>query len=84
MDTALCPVECVNSACTPPDFIERNGAWLLTMIGIVGGGMGAVLTYFLKSRCTYIDVCCVKCRRDPLPLQETDISKKVVEREEAV
>lgn len=68
MESIVCPVECVNSACTPPDFIERNGTWLLTMIGVVGGGLGAVLTYFLKSRCTSIDVCCVKCRRDPLPV----------------
>ncbi len=73
----VCPVECVNSACTPPDFIERNGTWLLTMIGVVGGGLGAVLTYFLKSRCTDIDVCCVKCRRDPLPVSEVcNISNK--------
>lgn len=63
---AMCPLECVNAACSPPDFIERNGTWLLTLIGVAGGGMGAILTYFLKSRCTRIDLCCLKCRRDPL------------------
>lgn len=65
---AMCPLECVNAACSPPDFIERNGTWLLTLIGIAGGGMGAMLTYFLKSRCTRIDLCWgyLKCRRDPL------------------
>ena len=32
MDTIVCPVECVGVGCDQPDFIERNGAWLLTIV----------------------------------------------------
>jgi tryptophanyl-tRNA synthetase len=41
-------------------------ATLLTLVGLVGGGLGSVLVYFLKSRCTEVECCCVKCKRDVL------------------
>ena len=69
--SAECPLECVqavHSACDP-DFLEKNGAWLLTVIGGLGGCFGMMLTYFLNSRCRRIDMCGCSCVRDVLPAQ---------------
>ena len=41
-------------------------ATLITLVGLVGGGLGTLLVYFLKSRCTEVECCCVKCKRDVL------------------
>ena len=41
-------------------------ASLITIIGMVGGGCGTLLVYFLKSRCTEIECCCMRCKRDVL------------------
>ena len=51
-----------------PDFIERNGAWLLSVLGVIGTCTGYVLVYFLKSRCSYIRFCGVECHRDTLDM----------------
>ena len=51
-----------------PDFIERNGAWLLTVLGIVSACVSATLVYFLKSRCRSIKCCGMECERDVLDL----------------
>ena len=71
-----CPIECVRSACPDPDFIEKNGAWLLTVIGLLTGCVGATLTYFLKSRCKRIKVCGLSCDREPLAIETTEIEVK--------
>jgi len=42
-------------------------SFILTVIGLVGGGLSALLVYFLKSRCTDISCCCISCKRDVLP-----------------
>ena len=31
-----------------PDFIMRNGGWLITVVGVFSACVGGVLTYFLK------------------------------------
>ena len=41
-------------------------ATLITLVGLVGGGLGSLLVYFLKSRCTEVSCFCVKCKRDVL------------------
>lgn len=64
-----CPLECVKDR---PDFIERNGAWLLSVIASVSACVGYCLSYFLKSRCKKIDCCGMKCDRTPLELNSTD------------
>ena len=65
----MCPFECINSGCVTPDFLERHGSWVLTVIVGVTGCLGMVLTYFLKSRCSRIYCCCgVKCFRDVIEL----------------
>ena len=59
-----CPVECVRLGCPEPDFLERNGAFLLTVIAGATGLIGVCLTYFLKSRCKNIRTPCVSCDRE--------------------
>ena len=52
-----------------PDFIERNGAWLLSVLGVTTACVSGVLAYFLKSRCSRIKCCGVECERDVLNLE---------------
>ena len=59
--------------CPERDFIERNGTWLLTVVGMLCACTGGVLTYFLKSRCYLIKVCCVECKRDVIALDPENV-----------
>ena len=68
-----CPIQCVRSACPDPDFIEKNGTWLLTAIAGVTGTLGVLLTYFLKSRCKKLQCCCIKVERDPVVITSDDL-----------
>ena len=68
-----CPIECVRAACPDPDFIEKNGTWLLTAIGGITATMGVLLTYFLKSRCRKMECCCLKIDRDPIAITEAEV-----------
>ena len=47
-----------------PDFIQRNGVWLLTLMGLLAACLGGVLTCVLKSRCRTINACGMRCDRD--------------------
>lgn len=55
-----------------PDFIERNGAWLLSVFGIVSACVSGMFVYFLKSRCTRIACCGSECVRSPINLDVVD------------
>jgi len=71
-----CPIQCINRdlICeSPPDFLEKHSTFFITFIGVVGGGVGVLLTYFLKSRCTEISCFGLFCKRKPLDLNETDV-----------
>jgi hypothetical protein len=68
----LCPLECVRYGCPEPDFLEKNGAWLLSVIAGLCSCMGMTLTYFLKSRCREIACCGVQCTRDVVEIKTTD------------
>ena len=76
-----CPVECLTTAkdvaCPDADFIERNGAWLLTVIGAAAGCMGTVLTYLLRSRCSKISCWGAECVRDVVKLNPGDVNVQV-------
>lgn len=72
-----CPIDCVNSGCPQPDFIERNGAWVLTIAGMGAACVGTVLTYFLKSRCRKIRCCGLECDRTPVELDAADVEIEV-------
>ena len=71
-----------------PDFLERNGTFLLTALGLMGGCVGSMMVYFLKSRCSEIKLCwgCVNCVRQPLPVDMVEVSAnpRVVRNDEAV
>jgi hypothetical protein len=56
-----------------PDFIERNGTWILSMIGVLGACMGGLCVYMIKSRCTKIKLCGMECERDVLALDPSEI-----------
>jgi len=72
-----CPVECLVTAkqvsCPDPDFIERNGAWVLTIVGVGVGCVGTLFTYLLKSRCSKIGFCGLNCERDVVKLNQSQI-----------
>jgi hypothetical protein len=57
----------------PPDFIQKNGAWLITIIGLVSACGGLVFTYFLKSRCSEIKCFGLSCKRQVLDLAANEI-----------
>ena len=50
-----------------------NATFILTMTGMIGTGIGVLLTYFLKSRCTMVKCCCMECTRQPIDLQPSSI-----------
>lgn len=54
-----------------PDWIDDT--FILTMIGMLGGGGAACLAYFLRSRCRSIKCCCVSCERDVIELQPQSV-----------
>ena len=68
-----CPISCVRSACPDPDFLEKHSTFVLTICTLLGGGIGVVLTYFLKSRCKTIKTPCLSCDRDVIQLDSKDI-----------
>ena len=54
----------------PPDFLEKHGAWVLTIIGVTTGCLGTLFAYFLKSRCKKIKACGFECDRDVLDAKD--------------
>ena len=68
--SSMTPDECIQYLQAfkgdPPDFLEKHGAWLLTVIGAAVGCVGTLTAYFLKSRCRTIKCWGMSCVRDPL------------------
>ena len=54
------------------EFVSRNSGFLLTMAGVFTACFGGFLAFVLKSRCTEIECCCIKFKRDVLDLTKTD------------
>ena len=54
------------------DFISKNGAWVLTVIGIASACVGGVLTYFLRSRCHKLKFGCIECDRSVVDLKPSE------------
>ena len=71
-----CPIECVRAACPDPDWLEKHETFTLTMTATLSAAITALLSYFLKSRCTKIKCFGLSCTRQPL-----DIDKYVSEPE---
>jgi len=51
-----------------------NGAFIMSMISLVGIGTGFLLVACLKSRCKSIKCCCIKCERDVIHLTAENIN----------
>jgi hypothetical protein len=52
-----------------PDFIQRNGSFILTLVGVMSSCFAGMMVYALKSRCTRIRFCgCAECEREPVAL----------------
>jgi hypothetical protein len=69
-----CPISCVKSGCDdPPDFLQKHDTFMLTFFGLLGTGVGVLLTYCLRSRCTKIKLCGLQCDREPIDLHVTDL-----------
>lgn len=69
------------------DWLQRNGTFLITALGLLGGCAGSMMVYFLKSRCSEIKLCwgAVSCIREPLPANMIEVSANPrVQRQEAV
>lgn len=77
MELEHCPLHCLQL--NSHDFLQRNGAWVLTVVTVVTGCFGAMLTYFLKSRCRKINVCCggLECERAVVELEQGTAEVKV-------
>ena len=44
-----------------------DDTFILSLVGIIGGGGVYCLTFMLKSRCRVIKCCCLSCERDTIP-----------------
>lgn len=53
-----------------PDFIERNGAWILSLTALCFTCFGTLLAYMLKSRCKTIRCFGIYCDRDVLTVED--------------
>lgn len=73
MSSSLTPEECIKYLQEfkgdKPDFIQNNGAWLLTVIGVGSACLGTVFTYFLRSRCHKLKLGCMECDRTPVEME---------------
>ena len=67
----VCPIECINSACPEETWLQTHENFVLTLVGLLGAGVGILLTYFLKSRCKHIKCCCLSCDREPVNLRRS-------------
>lgn len=72
MSNIQCPIECAKMGCPDPDWLEKHNAFLLTIVGGLGAGLGVLLSYFLKSRCSHIKMCCIDCDREVVNLRASD------------
>lgn len=68
-----CPIDCVRIACPEPDWLEKHEGFVITIVGLMGGACGVLLTYFLKSRCRKISCWGLSCDREPIPLDASQV-----------
>ena len=55
-----------------------DATFVLSLVGILGGGGTAVLAYLLKSRCRTVECCCIKCERDVISLTAQELAPAAV------
>ena len=52
--------------------MEISESTLLTLVGLIGGGLSTLLVFFLKSRCRTVKCGCLSCERDVVALTVKD------------
>jgi hypothetical protein len=57
-----------------PDWVQRNGTWLLSVFGVFTACFSGLLVYALKSRCKKIRCCGAECERDVVALEPNQIT----------
>lgn len=55
---------------TLPEWFDDT--FILALTGLIGGGIGYLLVFCLKSRCREIECCCIKCIRDVIPATQLE------------
>lgn len=71
------PIEIIEQPRDFTYFLQTNGAFILTLLGLMGSCTTAMLLYFLRSRCTRVKCCCMECIRQPVSeenLHETTLT----------
>jgi len=51
-------------------FIQENDTFVLSFISILGAGIGYILIFCLKSRCTSVKCCGMEVSRVPIPVEQ--------------
>ena len=51
-------------------FIQENGTFLLSFFGVLSAGLGYILVFCLKSRCSELNCCGVRIIRTPIPIDQ--------------
>ena len=63
MSEITCPVECLTF--DSDDWLTKHSTFTLTLVGSLSAALGIVMSYFLKSRCSKIQIGCISCDRVP-------------------
>ena len=58
----------------PPDFLQKHGAWVLTIVGVGSACLGTMFAYFLKSRCKKLRFGCIECDREVIEFDAKEVS----------
>jgi len=51
-------------------FIQENGTFILSFFSVLGAGIGYVLIFCLKSRCSSVKCCGLEISRIPIPVEQ--------------
>ena len=73
MTDIVCPINCINTGCPHPDFLEKHNGFVITLIGSISAVLGVVFSYFIRSRCKNIKCCCIACDRDVIEVKKENI-----------
>ena len=55
-----------------PDWFDDT--FIITLVGIIGGGCTYLFIFILKSRCRTVNCGCVHCERDVIALEPSTVS----------
>tara|TARA_R110000822_G_scaffold24748_1_gene75163 strand:- start:1457 stop:1696 length:240 start_codon:yes stop_codon:yes gene_type:complete len=76
METTNCSIDCIIAICPALSFLQKHESFVLSIVGFIGAGVGMILNYFIRSRCTKIRIGCISCNRNPIDLSSDNIQIK--------